>query len=265
MINTLNNLALTTEGKKKLLCTYYALQSKKADKDSLKKYLKNNYSNICSLELRGSQIKHTGCLINIFSFDTFKNVYLNKKSNTSYRKVSSKLDTKSVDWHLSKLSPEDYNYGIKIAPPYSSFLWVTDAGPKSLRPDQLGLDSLHQRDIVAIQFPEKVYTLYYPTIIEGYGSHQSGWHYGNIDSDGQWGKAIDIEKIDDNCTEKDINGKNEALLEALEFNKEHKIISLGRDTQTQTYYSQQYTIFLNKIENEFYSPDVLEFLIAELA
>ena len=265
MKKILNSLASTPEGMKKLLCTYYALKSENADKNSLKKYLKNSSSHIASLELKGKEIKHMGELINIFSFDTFKNVYLNKDSITPYRKIYSKFDAKPAEWHLSKLSQNDYAYGVRIAPPNSNFLWVTSANAETLNPCKLGLDNLSERDVVGIVFPEDMYTLYYPTIIEGYGAFQEGWHYGNIDSKDIWGKAINIESIDNNCTESDIRGESEALLKAATFAKKHKIVALKKDNNTKQYYSDQYLVFLDKIHNEFYSNDILKYLTQELS
>ena len=261
----LTNLSSTAEGRKKLLCAYYSLKSENADKNSLKQYLENSSSNIASLELKGKEIKYKGELINIFSFDRFKNVYLNIDANTHYRRISSKRDSKSIKWHLSKLSQNDYAYGVRIAPPNSNSLWVTSANAETLKPCKLGLDSLSERDAVAIVFPKDTYILHYPTIIEGYGASEKGWHYGNINCEDAWGKAINIESIDNNCTESDMCGESEALLKATTFTEEHKIVALERDNNTEQYYSDQYRLFLDKIHNDFYSDDILTYLIEELS
>lgn len=264
MQSILKGLSSSKEGKKKLLCIYHVLKSDNVDKLFIKKYLNLKNSNITPLELKGKKIKYEGELLNIFSFDTFKNVYLDPDAITPYRKIASNKNKKPPIWHLSKLIEKDYKYGIKISPPSSEYIWVTNAEHKTLKPSHLGVDTLSERDVVGIEFPKKIYTLNYPTIIEGYGVHNSGWHYPNIDYEDTWGKAINIDSIEPGSNEDSICGKPEALLKSETFTPNHKIVALEKDQNTEEYYKEKYEIFLDEIEQFYDKYEVLDYIQEEL-
>ncbi len=203
----LNNLASNNEGKKLLLTIYYAMQSKMTDSKVLCDYLeklKNNNTNIASLELKQKNFEYNGELLNIFSIQAFQANYFDKIDdedllvNLKYDKSEdfNKKTAEDIKEILEDFQDISFKENTKMGPP-GNYIWVTKKDDSIKTCAELGVEK-YKVHIVGMIPPIKKYILHYPTAIEGYknfNDSNKGWHYGNANKLEEWGCTVDIHRI----------------------------------------------------------------------
>jgi hypothetical protein len=251
----LNELALTPEGKKSIVCIFNSIRSPHVKPEYICNFLdfiKNNdsYSGI----LCKNDFRHNGQIIHVMPISRFLKRYVDANSSFFGDDLSI-LDEKTMEYYLSIIPKESYKYGDAEFKTGQPFFWVTNEADHD--PLKLGLNTPNDH-FLKVTFPNKTYVLYRPTIIEGNGYD---WFYSNPDIGDSWGKTINIGKLTPDCLENDMTGAPEALHAPVVFAEEHEVSYLCKVNEDEKYFKSKLSILYSNVENNFYNDDMIDEIV----